>query len=259
MASYHAREAIDPQREYPKAILLATVIIIGLFSLGSLAIAVVVPAKGISLVAGILQAFQVFLSKFHLTWLTPIVALLITVGALGMLSTWIIGPSQGLLNTAQDGTIPHFFQKENKQGVPVFIIFVQTVMASLFVCVFLLLPNVNSAYWLLTVIASQVVVIMYTLVFCACLTLRYTQKDKPRPFKVFGGKIGIWLVTLVGVAACVCTFIIGFIPPSNIAIGNTVRYKTIMIIGLLLLIAPPFVIGLFRRKIGFDKTREKKQ
>lgn len=257
VASYHAREAINPQKEYPKAILLATLIIIGLFSLGSLAVAIVVPANEISLVAGILQAFQTFLMKFHLTWLTPIMAALITIGAIGMLSTWIIGPSQGLINTAQDGTIPELFQKENKNGVPTFVIFVQTVMASLFICVFLLLPNVNSAYWLLTAIASQVVVIMYILVFCACLRLRYSQKDKPRPFKIFGGHIGIWLITLIGVAACLFTLIIGFILPSNINISDTTLYESIMILGLLLLVGPPFVIGYFRRKVGFKKYQEK--
>lgn len=161
------------------------------------------------------------------------------IGAVGMLSTWIIGPSQGLINTAQDGTIPRLPQKENKNGVPIFVIFAKIVMASLFVSVFLLLPNINSAYWLLTAIASQVVVIMYSLVFCTCSRLRYTQKDKPKPFKVFGGKVGICFLTLIGMAACAFTLVIGFVPPSNIQIGNIALYETIMIISLILLITSP--------------------
>jgi amino acid transporter len=54
MAAFHANEVKDPQKDYPKAIFISTTVILLLFMLGSLAIAVVVPAKGISLVAGLM-------------------------------------------------------------------------------------------------------------------------------------------------------------------------------------------------------------
>ena len=87
MAAFHAREAKDPQRTFPKAIFLATTIILSVSILGSLAIAVVVPAKKISLVAGLMQAFEAFFGAFNLHWLVPIVAAATAIGAFAQIST----------------------------------------------------------------------------------------------------------------------------------------------------------------------------
>ena len=57
MSAVHAREVENPQKDYPKAILFSTIIILTVSILGSLAIAVVVPRQEISLVSGIMQAF----------------------------------------------------------------------------------------------------------------------------------------------------------------------------------------------------------
>ena len=64
MSAVHAMEVEDPQRDYPRAILVSTIMIMALSILGSLAIALVVPSKDVSLVAGIMQAFSDFLNAF---------------------------------------------------------------------------------------------------------------------------------------------------------------------------------------------------
>ncbi len=75
-------------------------LILGLYVLGVLAIAIVIPQSEISLTAGSLQAFAVFVDAYGLSWLTPVIAILLTLGAFGTLSTWIAGPSKGLLGAA---------------------------------------------------------------------------------------------------------------------------------------------------------------
>ena len=50
MSAVHAREVKNPQRDYPRAILLSALIIIVLSVLGTLAIAVVIPQRDINLV-----------------------------------------------------------------------------------------------------------------------------------------------------------------------------------------------------------------
>ncbi|MFM8454989.1 MAG: APC family permease, partial [Gammaproteobacteria bacterium] len=58
--AYHVRSVIKPKKSYPKAMFLATAIILAISILGSLAIASVVPKDQINLTAGPLQAFYVF-------------------------------------------------------------------------------------------------------------------------------------------------------------------------------------------------------
>lgn len=247
VASYHAREAKNPQKDYPKAIIYAVMVIILIFCLGSLAIAIVVPEKDIGLVSGLLQAFTLFFTKFHIEYLMPYLGGLIAVGALAMLSTWVIGPSQGLIDTAQDGALPPRFQKTNRHGVPTFILLIQTILSSLFILVFLLSPNVNSAYWILTALASQTVVVMYILVFLAGLRLRYSQKDKPRPYRLPGGNSVMWCCSSIGILACIFTFILGFVPPSQIHTGGITSYELTMCIGIIILICPPIIISFFEK------------
>lgn len=44
---------------------------------------------------------------------------MITLGAIGEASSWILGPVKGLLVTAKDGNLHPILQKENKHGMPV--------------------------------------------------------------------------------------------------------------------------------------------
>src|ERR1700722_5273105 len=66
MSAVHARDVQNPQKNYPRAILLSAILILGLYVLGVLAIAIVIPQKDISLTAGSLQAFAVFVDAYGL-------------------------------------------------------------------------------------------------------------------------------------------------------------------------------------------------
>ncbi len=109
IATVHAGDVRNPQRSYPRAMLLATVLIVFTLICGSLAIALVLPAKEISLVAGIMQAFQAFFAVYHLTWLLPFIALTLVIGGMGSVSNWIIAPTRGLMLAAKDGYLPRHF------------------------------------------------------------------------------------------------------------------------------------------------------
>jgi amino acid transporter len=116
------------------------------------------------------------------------------------------------------------------------------VLGSLFVLMFLLVPSVNTSYWMLTALTTQIVVMMYTLVFAAAIRLRYTQPDTHRPYRIPGGKPGIWLVGGVGLAGCTFGLLIGFIPPTGIKHWATPIYITAMAAGIMICSLPPFII-----------------
>ena len=57
----------------------------------------VVPAKELSLTAGVMQAFEAVFAQLGTQWLTPIFAVMIVCAMLGGMIGWLAGPSKGLL------------------------------------------------------------------------------------------------------------------------------------------------------------------
>ncbi len=247
MSAVHAQEVKNPQRDYPKAILLSVVVILSVSILGSLAIAIVVPGNQISLVAGLMQAFSSFLDQFNLRWMVPIIAFLVAAGTIGQVSTWIVGPSKGLFATAQDGSLPTYFQNMNKNRMPTHMLIVQAIILTAISGVILLMPTVNSSYWILTALTSQLYLIMYILMFVSAIKLRYTRADTPRAYKIPGGRAGMWVVAGIGGLTSLATIIIGFFPPSQLQTGNLFFYEAFLVLGITGMCLTPVVIHHFRK------------
>lgn len=83
MSAVHAKDVKHPKKDYPKAIFLSAALIIGLSILGTLAIAIVIPSTKISLVAGGMEAISSFLKAYSLSWMIPVISILIALGAFG--------------------------------------------------------------------------------------------------------------------------------------------------------------------------------
>jgi len=247
MSAVHAQEVKNPQRDYPKAIFLSSTIILGLSVLGSLAIALVVPKDTMSLDAGIMQAFKIVLDSVNLSWLVPVTGFLVAAGAIAMVSTWIVGPAKGLMATSNQGDLPPIFQGVNKHGMPFNIMIMQAVVVSIFALAFVLMPSVNSAYWILTVLTAEAYMIMYALMFLAAIVLRFKRPDVARPFRVHGGKLGMIIVAGLGLITSLFAIIIGFVPPAGQETGTLLRYEMILCGGLFVLAAPPFIFVALRK------------
>ncbi len=247
MSGVHARDVQNPQKNFPRAILLSALLIFGFYVLGVLAVAFVIPQHEISLVAGSIQAFSFFVNAYGLKEITALIAIMLAVGAFGTLSTWIAGPSKGLLGAAQSGDLPPFFRKLNRHGMPVSLLITQGVIVTLFSVIFLIMPTVSAAYWILNAMVAQLYLIMYILLFAAAIKLRYKRPDVPRSYKIPGGKLGIWSVAGLGILGCFSTFLIGFFPPAQLETGSTLFYVLFLLLGILIACGAPSIILLFKK------------
>ncbi|MBN1684408.1 MAG: amino acid permease [Gammaproteobacteria bacterium] len=248
MSAVHAKEVENPQRDYPKAILLSSLVILITSILSALSIAIVVPSHKISLVAGVMQAFEVFFEVYRMQWAMPILALLIAIGAIAMVSTWIVGPSKGLLASAKDGDIPKIFEKMNKYHMPITIMLLQGVIVSLLTLVFLFMPNVSSSYWILTALTAQLYLLMYLLMFASAIRLRYTQPLVKRAYKIPFGNWGIWIIGGVGFLGSLFAIVVGFFPPAQLQTGNIVFYESFLGGGMVIMVLLPLVIYWFSKR-----------
>lgn len=252
IATVHANDVNNPQKAFPRALIFSVLIILSTLILGSLAIAVVMPQNDINLVSGIMQAFDAFFARYHLSQVMPAIAVMLVLGGLGGVSNWIIAPTKGLLVAAEDGNMPQRFQKTNEQGAPVFMLIAQAVIVTILSSLFLFMPSVNGSYWFLTALAAQLYMLMYLLMFLAAIKLRISQPDTPRAFKVPGGLPGLIFVAGVGIIGTLVTLFVSFIPPGGINVGNINSYEMSLIGGLVLMCLPPFISA--RRKQQVEKA-----
>lgn len=247
LAGVHINDVKNPQRSFPKAVLLAVLFILFTMIFGSLAIAFVLPEKQISLVSGVMQVFNNMFAVFGLEKLTPFMTLCIGLGSIGTMINWLISPAKGLLHAAEFGFLPAPFRKTNNAGVAYIILLAQAILVSLFCLLFLLVPSVNAFYWFLTALSTELYMIMYILMFLAALKLHYSFQNRPISFKIPGKQAGMWATSLLGFLGCVTTIIISFFPPTNIDIGNPSRYFFLICIGNILTISPLFIFFYLRK------------
>ena len=252
MSSVHVTEMKNPARSFPKAIFIAAAVVILLSVAGSLAIAAVVPPAKLSLAAGVCEAFEDIFKALHCAWLTPILCFLLAYGALTMVVTWVLGPSKGVLQVAREGYLPEYWQKRNAQGMPVRILVLQGVISSLLATAVLFMPTISNAFWIMSALTAQLYMVMYLFMFAAAIRLRYSQPDKERPYRIPGGKAGIWLVSGIAFLTSLASILCGFIPPSNVISKGT--ESVVLYVGFLFfgtaafLLVPLFLCRLMAKK-----------
>lgn len=238
LATVHISEVKNPKQTFPKALLFSVLIILGTMTLGSLAIALVIPLDKINLVAGVMQTFDFFFKAYHLSFLLPVIMLMILVGSGGSMISWIISPARGLLQAAESGYLPAFFTVRNRHGVAARLLIAQAIVVSLACSAWGLMPSVNGAYWLLTDLSTQLYILMYVLMFVAALRLKIKASSSMEGFKIPGGTLGTALVCAIGLLGCAITLLVGFLPPASIDVGSKLHYFITFSSGILLLIAP---------------------
>jgi amino acid transporter len=243
MSAVHAEEVKNPQRDYPRALLYSTLLIISTLSLGSLAIVIVVPNNSLSVVSGLIDAYAIFFSSYNMPWMTSVIAILIILGGLSGVSAWIIGPTKGLLVSARDGSLPPQFARVNKHGAPVTILMTQAIIFTILSAIFILQDSINAAYWMLSDLSAQMALMVYIIMFAAAIKLRYSKPDHPRGYTIPGGNCVMWLVSGTGIVCCIAAMAVGFIPPSQIPVGNIYLFESFLVGGLVLFVLIPWLLA----------------
>jgi putative glutamate/gamma-aminobutyrate antiporter len=243
----HANEMTEPKRQFPIAMLIASIAVILLFTLGSFAVATVLPDQDITLQEGLMKAFQEIFAKLGIGWATPVVCLLLAFGGIGGVMSWISGPSRGLLWTAQEGEIPPILAKTNKKGVQISILIVQGVIVTLLSLTYFVMADVSVAFFLLSAMTITLYLVMYMLMYAAAIRLRYSQPDLQRSYRVPGGMAGMWIVAGVGFLGVVFAFIVGFFPPTLLPVGSPTLYVGLVAGGTVLFTGLPLLIASFKR------------
>ena len=256
MMGVHVMDVNNPSRNYPKAIIIGSIITVLIFILGTFSLGFIIPSKDISLTQSLLIGFDNYFRHFHLSWAGPIIAIALMFGVLAGVLTWVAGPSKGIFMVGKAGYLPPFFQRANKLGVQRNILLVQGGIVTLLSLLFVVMPSVQSFYQILSQLTILLYLIMYMLMFAAAITLRYKMKSTPRPFRLGKGNGLMWLLGILGFGGSLLAFILSFVPPGQIATGSHTVWYSVLIIGCVVMVVIPFIIYAMRKPSWRDANTE---
>lgn len=239
----HVLKMKNPSKEFPLAIALGALLALILYVLGSLSIATILPYEEIDITTGVFKTFQkILLDKWQFSFAVNVLALLIVFGVMGGVFAWIASPSKGLLATAKKGELPPFMQQTNSKGMPTNILFIQGIVVTIISSLYFILKNVEVGFFLISAMTISLYLIMYMLMYASVIKLRYTKPHLERPFKLPGGKVGLWLIAGTGFLAMLFSFVVSFVPPSQLPVGSPLFYTLLVAISTLFFSVIPFII-----------------
>ena len=254
MMGIHVMDVDNPKRNYPKAIIIGSLITVCIFVLGTFSLGFIIPAKEINLTQSLLIGFDNYFRHFHISWAGPIIAIALMFGVLAGVLTWVAGPSKGIFAVGKAGYLPPFFQKTNRNGVQRNILLIQGGLVTLLSLLFVVMPSVQSFYQILSQLTVLLYLIMYMLMFIAAIVLRYKMRNADRPFRLGKGNGLMWLLGGLGFCGSLLAFVLSFIPPGQIAVGSNKVWFSVLIIGCVVVVVIPFIIYAMRKPSWQDAS-----
>ena len=242
----HANEMDNPKKEYPLAMLLLVIVAIVVSTLGGLAIAAVIPQDQINLSAGVVQTFAVLLGHFtaNNTILVKIIALLLAFGVIAEVSSWVVGPTRGMIIAAEEGAIPKSWAKTNEHDVPVYLVIAQGIIVSIWDAVLTFGAGGSNLSFLAAMSLTVVIYLSGYILFFVGYIKAILGEGLNGAYQMPGGKPVKIIVDIIGLATSIFAFFISFVPPTSIA-GNAVQsheYMWMLIISYVISLILPFAI-----------------
>lgn len=201
-----AEEMNNAQRDVPNAILRAGIIVVILYCLFVLAILIALPTNQLTSVGSFLNAFQAVnnvLPAPLATGLGWLVSLGFATSLFASGLTVLIAVSRTYAITALDRAAPLSLGRFSRtHGTPIAATILSGILATVTMVASILLAALGSAsigtlFAQVLGVAISTALLAYLLMFPAFLILRYRYPTVPRRYRVPGGLVGAWIVTLL--------------------------------------------------------------
>ena len=248
VTTVHGQYVKLAHKAYPRALFIAALMIMLLLLLGALSMALVL-SSDVSLTAGLMQAFHLFFAAYGMKYGLLMLGMMLAIGSFASVNNWMVASTQGMLLALQDIQFSKKLSSLNGRRMLVFLLLVQAVLVSGIVGIFVLMPTVNTGYWFLTVLGTQIYMVMYILMFAAGIRLRYKNIGRHRGFMIPGRNKGMWCMGILGTMGALGTAIFGFFPPAGLGRAHVLDYELVLTMGLLLNLLLPLILVTWRRRV----------
>src|SRR5579871_3709091 len=161
-------EIYDPSKSVPRAAWISGFGCAGFYIAGTAALLVLLPSSRISPMTGLAQAGNEAGTRLGANWLTPCFALLITLGVIGQLSTYIAGNTRLPFALGLDRYLPAVFARLHPRWhTPHVSILTQGVLSSLLLLLMELGENLRAAYQILVDMVVIATLIPFVYIFAS--------------------------------------------------------------------------------------------
>jgi amino acid transporter len=231
-----ADEVQNPRRNLPHSIFISGPLIAVIYILGTATVLWRLPNKDVNVVSGFLQAIKTGADNVSptLLWVAPLCAALYSIGNLGSVGAWLIGPARVAFVIGLDRYFPKAFGAVHPRWhTPYVAILVQATLATIFLLLSVLGKGTNVEEVYLILLDTQILIyfIPYLYLFIVFLIHRRRNESSSDVMLAPGGSIGGWLTGLSGMIATSLAMIIATIPPPDM--GNALLFRLKVIGGAL--------------------------
>jgi glutamate:GABA antiporter len=166
LAPILAGEIHNPERNIPRAAWLSCFLGAGFYMAGTAAMLALLPPDRISPMTGLAQAGDLAGARLGAGWLSPLFALLITIGVIGQLTTYIAGNTRLPFAIGLDRYLPAAFAKLHPRWhTPHVSILTQAALSTLFLLLTELGENLRAAYQILVDMVVVATLIPFVYIF----------------------------------------------------------------------------------------------
>jgi glutamate:GABA antiporter len=216
LGSLMGEEIIEPRKNVPRAILIAGVIITLIYVLGTAALLFALPQTEIGIFSGVAGAIAAVLGRMGLGFLAGVSALLIALGGMGGVSSWLAGSSRIPFVAGIDRYLPGAFGRLHPRYASPHVALLATgAISSLLIGMSFAGAGVKEAYFLLADFTIVVYFIPYLYLFAALMKLGVPGAAPPGTLPVPGGRAGTVLAGVVGFLTTAVAIVFALIPPAG--------------------------------------------
>ncbi|MDR0483096.1 MAG: APC family permease [Cellulomonadaceae bacterium] len=253
MNAVHASHLPEPRRDYTRVIGIAFATTLGIFIIPSLFMAMVLPGGEIHTADGVMVAFHTFFNGFGVPWLGNVIYLMIVIGALASVVTWIAGPSRILFHAAKDEALPPFFARTNANGAQSGIFLIMGVAVTLLAMLYVLFPgNVSDVFSVLIGMAVALYLVMYLFMFASAMILRRRGQSGLTGYRV----PALFAVSGIGMAAAFAALVMTFIPQDGQDTIPHALYPVMVAVFLVVLGVPSLILNRMSKSAQPDQSAD---
>lgn len=193
-------EMQNPQRDIPRAIITAGLLIAFFYLMGTIGMLMALPAEQLGLVTGIIDTLRILFGE---SGIGGVIVTILGIGALYTfltnMVTWTMGANRTAAEAANEGELPAFFgQLHPVNKTPVGAYVLTGIVSSVVLVIYgLMATTAEELFWSLFAFSSIVFLMPYLAMFPAFLKLRRVDADRPRPYRVPGNHLTAILMTIV--------------------------------------------------------------
>ena len=231
------QEVYDPRRTIPRSIVLSGIAITMIYILSSASILVAVPASEMAERSGIADAVDLVTTRIGFSGIGGFIALLLVIGSIGGVSSWIAGAARVPFAAGVDAAMPAPFAKlHHKYRTPHIALIAQAIattllfLASVYVSIGGGETTIQEAYDIMVNLTILIYFLPYLYLFAAFLRLRTMDASMPADANTLtlpGGAVGAWAIAGCGMLATLIAMGLVFIPPAGTE--NVLNYEVNLI------------------------------